>query len=79
MLNDLSMRVTNLLTKASPLANEYTGFLKRVSKMIASKKELGWLAASNSGPFCFNNLLLLILILLQYKWMKHRAGNKKIL
>ncbi len=29
------------LEKASPLANEYTGFLNNVETMIASRKELG--------------------------------------
>jgi hypothetical protein len=65
MLSEVRIFVTNTLVNASPLANEYIGRLNKDDKMMASKKELGWLAAINSGPVWRSISLLLILILRQ--------------
>lgn len=54
------------MAKASPLASEYTGRLNNELMMMASRKEFGWLHASNKGPLDLNIVLLFTRSCLQY-------------
>jgi hypothetical protein len=58
----------------SPLASEYIGCLKMVAKIIASKKEFGWLAAISKGPLISSIEGLFTTSFLQYSCSAIFAG-----
>ena len=59
--------------KTSPLANDQTGCLNRVSIITESKNEFGWLQASNIGPSLLSNAGLLMMTFRQKMGSTSRA------
>jgi hypothetical protein len=62
MLSERSKKLCQGLVKTSPLAKNETGYVQFAAITSASKKESGWLATINKGPFCISAFLLCTLI-----------------
>ena len=62
IFNRLNKKRCILFENTSPLAKKCVFLLYLEPIIIASKKELGWLAIINKGPFVFSKYLFLVLI-----------------
>jgi len=62
MFKRLNKKRWCLFVKTSPRAKKWILLLYLDPMIIASKKELGWLAMINKGPFVFNKYLFFVII-----------------